>query len=137
MPTIRFYRHAQSTKNEKPGFVGGRSNESPLTELGEQQASQLGGALAFKEPKFVAAFCSGAKRTEQTGSLALQAAGMDLPLQKHEGLLEISQGKLWEGRDRQQPLILPDGTAETYTHPYTRGLDGRVTGGESVAEVGW
>jgi broad specificity phosphatase PhoE len=136
MSLIRFYRHAESMKNKNPHLVGGRSISSLLTPTtGRRQADELGPAMRRENRDFFAAFASPAIRARQTGRRALQSAGVGLPLLIHEGLLEISQG-LWEGRDRREPLLLPDGTVEVYTHPHRRGLDGRVTGGQSVAEVG-
>lgn len=135
MAVMRIYRHAESAKNKNGNIVGGRSIESHLTSDGEHQADELGLALRRKNRRLIAAFASSADRAIQTGVRSLQAGEFDLELHEHEGLLEISQG-LWEGKDRRQPLTLPNGTTEVYTHPYSRGLHGRVTGGESVAEAG-
>lgn len=135
MAQVELYRHAKAKKNCDPDIVGGRSNSSPLIVEGEAQADWLGDRFRREQKLFAAVYTSPAVRARSTAVRSLQRAGIVRPLIEHPGLQEISQG-LWEGRNRHEELSLPDGTIEQYIHPYKRGLDGRVAGGESIADVG-
>ncbi|HSX07116.1 MAG TPA: histidine phosphatase family protein [Candidatus Saccharimonadia bacterium] len=135
MIRAELYRHAKSKKNLNSNTVGGRSNDSPLITAGNAQSEQLGNHFIREGKVFTRAYTSPAVRARDTGLLAFQKSGIVLPIIEHLGLQEISQGE-WEGHDRREPLILPNGSLEHYIHPYKRGLHGKMTGGESIAEVG-
>jgi len=135
MAHLELYRHAEAIKNLNRNTVGGRSNHSELTAFGQVQADKLADVFTRQRKIFDGAHTSPAVRARDTGIRAFQRAGILLPIMKHPGLQEISQGA-WEGLDRTKPLILPDGSEERYIHPYARGLAGKMTGGESIAEVG-
>lgn len=127
------YRHAEATKNLNEHLVAGRSHTSRLTSRGRAQGEELGDFIDA-EREFDAVCSSIAVRAVQTTTLALKRANIELPVHPEPDLQEISQG-MWEGKDRRVPIKIRE-QEEYYTHPRDRGLDGRVTGGESVREVG-
>ncbi len=103
-------RHAESVANTNPHIIGGRSNETPLTELGIEQAKTLGRYLAAPRfrPDFI--YASPAVRTLQTAHYALAEAGIDYEPTIDEALQEMDQG-LWVGLNRHEtytPAVLKD-----------------------------
>ncbi len=125
-----FFRHAQSEANLQPHIVGGRSNHSPLSETGREQAARLGLYIAdhLPEPDFVHA--TPAVRTQQTARIALYAARLERPLRIEDDLQELDQG-MAEGRPRSEVY-----TQETFARIDAEGLDFKHEGGQSLRELG-
>lgn len=131
-PEIELYaiRHAECENNVNNHIVGGRSNESPLTQRGIEQAKQLGRYLLANDvtPDFV--YISPAVRTRDTARFALEELGIDIdPVVEHD-LQELDQG-LWTGRLRTETYT-PDVLAEIAR----QGKDFKADGGESMNETG-
>lgn len=125
-----FFRHGQSEANLQPHIVGGRSNHTPLTDTGREQAAHLGLYIAehLPEPDFVHA--TPAVRTQQTARIALYAARIYRPLRIEDELQELDQGTA-EGRLRSEVY-----TPETFARIDTDGLDFKHEGGQSLRELG-
>ena len=126
MVTVYLVRHAQSVMNTRRFLVGGRSNHTPLTQRGRQQATLCGQALRTQGVRPQALYVSPAVRTQQTAQL-LRA---DIPMHTDERLQELSQGS-WTGRPRvlvYNPVTLAAIAAQ--------GLDFAAPGGESMRQVG-
>jgi broad specificity phosphatase PhoE len=65
---VVFVRHAESVMNTLPHIIGGRSNETPLTERGHAQAAEAATKLAAMSTNVVRVVCSPAVRTIATAS---------------------------------------------------------------------
>lgn len=128
---VHFIRHAESDWNiNKQHLVGGRSNETPLSERGVHQAFVLGGYIGehLERPDLV--YASPAVRTMTTARIALRSAGIVRHIYVDPALQELSQGDV-EGMPREQ----------VYTDAVMRrieleGLDFKHKGGQSLRELG-
>jgi broad specificity phosphatase PhoE len=134
MMHIYFIRHAQCEMNVNVDkFIGGRTNESPLTPLGLRQAAALAARLkacGWKEPP--PCFSSTAIRAEHTMQMAAAALGVSpSKLQRSEALLELDQG-LWQGKERQACY----GTAKVKAALKADAWNFKPPQGESPREVG-
>jgi broad specificity phosphatase PhoE len=132
-PAIDLYviRHAESAANASGShLIGGRSNESPLTEKGVEQAKYLGQYLLAKDitPDFI--YSSPAVRTLQTAHYALTEMGIASEPTVDDNLQELDQG-LWVGRNRKDTY-----TEEVLSNIQMLGKDFKSDGGESMNEVG-
>lgn len=124
-------RHAECEMNLiYDEIIGGRSNESPLSELGEAQAAQLGRYILNHEinPDFY--FASPAVRARDTIDIVLKTMGLSQPVTIDERLLEMSQGDA-EGKPRKE--IYTDAVLAAIRRQL---LDFALPGGESMNEVG-
>lgn len=115
--------------NQRPELVGGRSNHAPLSEQGSREAIAAGLWLRREGIRPVRALSSGAVRADMTGSLALDAAGLRLPLERDQRLQEMSQGQ-FEGKPRVNIY-----TPEMVARLERAGLSGSLPGGESILDV--
>ena len=70
---IYLVRHGQTQFNET-GRIQGWC-DSPLTQLGQEQAAQLGKQFAAQHIRFDAAYCSTLQRTIDTARYYLQQVG--------------------------------------------------------------
>ncbi|KAI7842584.1 hypothetical protein COHA_003688 [Chlorella ohadii] len=132
MLRILLVRHGQCDMNlTVDQRIGGRTNHSPLTPLGERQAQALGAHLraalahAGVQPQRCAFFSSTAVRAVDTARLVMQA--LDVPTDKltsSEQLLELDQGQ-WEGAVRRE-CFTPELTAAFAADPW-RQVEQRMT----------
>lgn len=128
---IYLIRHAETVMNINPHLVGGRSNESPLTDRGVEQAKQLGRTLLAEQVFPTKVFVSPAIRTLETARYSLSEMGLAAKeVIVHDEIQELSQG-VWEGEQR----------AEVYTDTVLEdiarlGKDFKLEGGESMNDVG-
>lgn len=133
MTEFIFIRHGETEMNVQPHLIGGRSNHTPLTERGIQQAKDFGTYFGlnsqFRSPDVV--YSSGAKRTNSTAQYALKKMGTDplVPVLEDERLLEVSQGS-YEGMLRDE--VYSAENAERYN---LNSLDGKLPGGESILDA--
>jgi probable phosphoglycerate mutase len=132
-PVIDLYviRHAESAANASGShLIGGRSNETPLTEKGVEQAKQLGRYLFAKgiEPDFI--YSSPAVRTLRTAHYALTEMSIASEPMIEDSLQELDQG-LWVGCNRNDTY-----TEEVLADIALLGKDFKSDGGESMNEVG-
>ena len=111
MLRIFLIRHGECQMNlELKDKIGGRSNQSPLTPLGEHQAKMLGRhlrkAISIQEgqPTELKYFSSTAVRALETARLSMLELGIEEPhrfLVKTDELLEQDMGE-WEGGNRSE-----------------------------------
>jgi broad specificity phosphatase PhoE len=132
-PAIDLYviRHAESAANASGShLIGGRSNETPLTKKGVEQAKYLGQYLLAKgiNPDFI--YSSPAVRTLQTAHYALAEMGITSEPTIEDNLQELDQG-LWVGRNRKDTY-----TEGVLANIQLLGKDFKADGGESMNEVG-
>ncbi|MEI6621377.1 MAG: histidine phosphatase family protein [Actinomycetes bacterium] len=127
---VLLVRHGESVANTRPHIIGGRSNHSPLTSTGQQQATRLGRGLAAcgYQPEVV--YSSPAVRTVQTAESAMAAMGFQARVQLDDRLQELDQGQ-WTGRLRENAY-----TPESALLIAAHGVDFAAPGGESMRAVG-
>ena len=131
MINFYFIRHAECAMNlDVDLYVGGRSNESPLTERGVLQSRLLGRSLTQKGVRFDSVYSSPAVRTRDTAKLSCLEMGfaLDRIIQRAE-FLELSQGT-WEGMVRKE-VYTPEMLAEINSNNWHF----KAPGGESQKEV--
>jgi probable phosphoglycerate mutase len=130
MIELYFLRHAETDFNAHNKFIGGRSNHIPLSELGDQQAKQVGENFRENEIKFEKVYCSPAVRTKETLQIILNETSLsDNPIEYSDDLQELSQGE-WEGRLREE-IYTPERLAEINSNQWLF----KAPGGESQKEV--
>ncbi|MHA2032615.1 MAG: histidine phosphatase family protein [Candidatus Kariarchaeaceae archaeon] len=108
---VHFIRHGQSEANQSRTIIQGQF-DSPLSEMGRQQASELGAKLSFS---FERVYASPLKRVKQTAIIALSTIGWDLnDIIYFDELMEIGMGN-FEGltfeevgltREELRPIIM-------------------------------
>lgn len=130
MTEIYLVRHGEAEHNLKEaGFIGGRSHDARLTTDGEEQARRFGRYLRKAHLQPTQVWTSGAVRTNQTAELSLTAAGIELIWQEDDRFHEVSQGE-FEGKLRENVY-----TDEVIEQLQRDGLDGKLPGGESLADA--
>jgi broad specificity phosphatase PhoE len=99
---ISFFRHGQSKMNLNPHIISGRSNQTPLSTKGEEEAVLLGKRIRDSGIVYKRIYSSTAKRAIDTGIIAMQQSNynIDKIVQSAE-LLELDQGD-WEGKLREE-----------------------------------
>jgi probable phosphoglycerate mutase len=121
-------RHGQTAWNlgAGPERFRGRT-DLPLDATGEAQAARVGGRLANTD--VAAIYASPLQRARQTAAPLAERLG--LPVQPHDGLLDINYG-LWQGLTHAEAA-----TAYPELHRLWRTRPDRVRfpGGESLADV--
>lgn len=126
---IWFIRHGESEANRNLHLVTGRSNHTPLSPAGREQAQALGNALRECGYQPDAVYASPAVRTVTTADLALQAMGITDPARLDDRLQELDQGE-WTGLPRDE--VYPANQAAIDA----AGVNFRPPGGESMHDVG-
>lgn len=131
MQRVLLIRHGECAMNlELDARIGGQSNGSPLTALGEAQAAALGARLAAEGVAAPPCFASTAVRAVETARIAMEALGLEpSALVADAALLEQSAGE-WEGAlrtDCYTAAVLAEIAADTRAFA--------APGGESQAEV--
>jgi probable phosphoglycerate mutase len=131
--TLYFCRHGQTQANVEKRFQG-RTRDTPLTELGEQQMHQVAQILANREPDFAALACVSSPLPRAKRSMELIRTALGLAVEEYttdDRLCEIDLG-VWDGlTDSEARALDPAKFAE-------RGNDKwnvRVPGGENYADV--
>lgn len=89
MPFFLFLRHGQATNNVQR-ILAGRTSGYPLTELGIQQAEEIGDFL--KPLKISKIYCSPIERAEHTARIVAKKVELDYDIE--ERLTEIDMGVL-------------------------------------------
>lgn len=136
MQHILLIRHAECVMNlHLATTIGGRANESPLTNRGKAQAAALERRLAQLpeglRPRLL--FASTAVRARETAEAIAQAIkesdAIALPVSLEADLLEIEMGQ-WAGKDRKETY-----TPQVLSEIRARPLDFAAPGGESQRQV--
>ncbi|KIY47400.1 phosphoglycerate mutase-like protein [Fistulina hepatica ATCC 64428] len=134
MLTITFIRHGQSEDNLKAIWAGWK--DTPLSELGREQAEALSHSTALHNPPITAIYSSPLLRAYQT-ALAVQSKISDIPITQDPNLREhyfgIAEGHIWTPE-------LPSGMSlrEAYAQgmfPIPQGRDGAFPEGESFNDL--
>ncbi len=114
MLNFYFIRHAESVMNCAPHIIGGRSNETPLSERGKLEAASLGKRLVAENILFDKIYSSTAVRCRETARLVGKHMGFSLVDIVFSGeLLELSQGE-WQGKPRVE-IYTPETVASINT----------------------
>lgn len=130
MTEIYLVRHGEAEHNlRETGFIGGRSHDARLTTEGKEQARRFGRYLREIGLQPAQIWTSGAVRTNRTAELSLIAAGINPIWREDERFHEVSQGK-FEGEPREDVY-----TDEVIQLLQRDGLDGKLPGGESLADA--
>ncbi|HIH24330.1 TPA: histidine phosphatase family protein [Candidatus Woesearchaeota archaeon] len=130
MPSLYLIRHAQSMANANSHLICGRSNESPITPLGERQAHALGAYLKDESITFDEVYTSPALRTRETARIVCGHIGFPIErIVESDMVQELSQGD-WVGRDRRTIY-----TPELKQIINLNNHDFKAPGGESQREV--
>ncbi len=127
---VYLIRHAETVMNTNPHLVGGRSNETPLTPRGVEQAKRLGRAMLARRIFPFKVFASPAVRTRNTAQYSLAEMGLEIEPLVQDALQELGQG-VWEGRPRLEAY-----TATALENIAKLGKDFKLEGGESMNDVG-
>lgn len=98
MPRLAIIRHGQSIWNAQNRFTGWV--DVPLTEQGEAEARQAGEHLRGADIEWGIAYTSVLERAIRTCDIALQTAGIDVPVIRDPALNERNYGDL-QGLDKQ------------------------------------
>lgn len=127
-------RHGESAWNAGnvggPHIIGGRSNETPLTDLGQSQSKNIGRLLLKKGLIPDRVFSSPAVRALDTCRIALSEMGLDIDVTVDYALQEMDQGD-WVGHTRDEVY-----TPEVRSEMERLGMDFKSPGGESMHETG-
>lgn len=123
-------RHAETVMNTNPHLVGGRSNETPLTPKGIEQAKKLGRAMLTKGIVPHKAFASPAIRTIDTARYSLAEMGLNVEPLIQDAIQELGQG-IAEGKLRTD--VYTDAVRQDIAR---LGKDFKLKGGESMNDVG-
>jgi len=127
MPILALVRHGQSLWNLQNRFTGWV--DVPLTEKGVAEARRAGERLAGQH--FDVAYTSALSRAQETLRLAMEVAGLDVPVIRDAALNERDYGDL-AGLDKAA-------TAERYgaeqVHTWRRSFDVAPPGGESLKDT--
>jgi alpha-ribazole phosphatase/probable phosphoglycerate mutase len=123
--SLYLVRHGETLWNNVMRYQG--HCDIALNETGERQARALATRLAGK--RFASVYSSDLTRAFQTASII--AAPHGLPVTKLRALREIHFGE-WEGLNRDEIRTrYPDHSEQWWSRP----LDTRLPGGETLAEV--
>jgi broad specificity phosphatase PhoE len=125
---LTLVRHGQSTAN-RDGLLQGRL-DTPLSELGRRQASQLGAWFAERRMQWDAAYCSPLHRARDTARIITERVGHPDAIDNSD-LAEIHVGSM---QGKTGPALRLE-----HSSFYARGLDGlgdySEFGGETYEEV--
>ncbi|MDP1694012.1 MAG: histidine phosphatase family protein [Candidatus Woesearchaeota archaeon] len=102
MLDLYFIRHAESVMNGSPHLLGGRSEGTPLSEVGKQQSQLLGKRFLLQGIKFHKIYSSPSIRAAETARLVGKQMGyLSKEIIFSDDLIELSQGD-WEGRSKTE-----------------------------------
>jgi broad specificity phosphatase PhoE len=124
--TITWIRHGQSEWNAENRWQG--HSESPLSELGREQATALGRRLLKSPYAFDAVYSSDLGRALETARLALPNVEIRIDPRLREIHFGAFEGRAFDQLDPAQR----DEVSSWWRSPYDRALPG---GGESMAEL--
>jgi probable phosphoglycerate mutase len=132
MSDARVYliRHGEAMNNIQANTIAGQALDAPLTDLGTQQASNLG--LSLRRIGLIpdVVYTSTARRAIETGHFALAGMGLKADLIEDERLLEQHTGD-WTGSVASEIF-----TEAQVSEIEQLGKDFRSPNGESMNDVG-
>jgi 2,3-bisphosphoglycerate-dependent phosphoglycerate mutase len=127
MPILVLVRHGQSLWNLQNRFTGWV--DVPLTSVGRDEARAAGAALTGMH--FDVAYTSALVRAQETLRIALEVAGLDLPVIRDAALNERDYGDL-AGLDKAETAAR---YGEEQVHLWRRSYDVAPPGGESLKDT--
>jgi len=122
------FRHGESARNNERHLIGGRTNHTPLSQRGLEQAVLLGRLL--QGTSFDLVYTSTAPRSIETARITCAEMGYTGSIIPRDELIEISQGD-WDGKPRKE-VYTPEVLAQINSPPYGTF---RPPGGESHLDV--
>ena len=129
MPRLAIIRHGQSTWNAQNRFTGWV--DVPLTEQGREEARAAGRHLAGSGVDWAVAYTSVLQRAITTCALALEVAGIDVPVIRDEALNERHYGDL-QGLNKQE---MRDQFGDEIVHVWRRSYSVPPPNGEALADT--
>jgi len=130
MLDLYLFRHGECEANTHSDMIGGQTNESPLTALGETQARALGIRLFNERIRFDRIFSSSAVRALDTARIVCNHIAFNKKMiAVCADLLELNQGD-WQGDKRSDRYTVACLKEMNILHP-----DFSAPGGESQREV--
>ena len=129
MPRLAIIRHGQSIWNAQNRFTGWV--DVPLTEQGEQEARKAGRHLDGSGVEWHVAYTSVLQRATETCRIALEVAGIDVPVVRDEALNERHYGDL-QGLDKQE---MREQYGDEIVHVWRRSYRIPPPNGEALADT--
>lgn len=129
MPRLAIIRHGQSIWNAQNRFTGWV--DVPLTPAGEDEAREAGKHLAGSGVQWDVAYTSVLARATETCRIALDVAGIQVPVVRDEALNERHYGDL-QGLDKQ---AMREEYGEEIVHLWRRSFRIPPPNGEALADT--
>lgn len=129
MPRLAIIRHGQSIWNADNRFTGWV--DVPLTEQGRDEARRAGELLAGAGVDWAIAYTSRLRRAIDTCTIALDVAGIDVPVVRDEALNERHYGDL-QGLDKQ---AVGEQYGEEILHTWRRSFSIPPPNGEALEDT--
>ncbi|MFT5563487.1 MAG: 2,3-bisphosphoglycerate-dependent phosphoglycerate mutase [Myxococcota bacterium] len=129
MPRLAIIRHGQSLWNAQNRFTGWV--DVPLTEQGEAEARAAGDRLASSGVGWDVAYTSVLQRATHTCDLAMEAAGITVPIIRDEALNERHYGDL-QGLNKKATI---DRFGEHVVHVWRRSFAIPPPNGEALKDT--
>ena len=133
--TVDLIRHAESLMNVAMAdpnnipFIGGRENHIDLSELGKDQAKELGRFALKDGTQLTQLYCSPAQRSQRTCAISAEVMGLTIPAVIDDRLQELDQGE-WTNQPR---TVYDDPANKAAMHK--AGSNFAPPGGQSMNDV--
>lgn len=129
MPRLAIIRHGQSTWNAQNRFTGWV--DVPLTEQGAEEARAAGRHLRGSGVAWDVAYTSVLRRAIDTCTIALEVAGIDVPVIRDQALNERHYGDL-QGLDKQ---AMREQFGDAIVHAWRRSYSIPPPNGEALSDT--
>lgn len=129
MPRLAIIRHGQSVWNAQNRFTGWV--DVPLTEQGETEARRAGERLAGAGIDWQVAYTSVLSRAIRTQEIAMDVAGIDVPVIRDQALNERNYGDL-QGLDKARTA---ERFGEHVVHVWRRSFEIPPPNGEALSDT--
>ena len=129
MPRLAIIRHGQSVWNAQNRFTGWV--DVPLTEQGEAEARRAGERLADAGIDWHVAYTSVLSRAIRTQEIAMEVAGIDVPVIRDQALNERNYGDL-QGLNKARTA---ERFGEHVVHVWRRSYDIPPPNGEALSDT--
>lgn len=129
MPRLAIIRHGQSIWNAQNRFTGWV--DVPLTDQGEEEARAAGRHLDGSGVQWDVAYTSVLRRAIDTCTIALDVAGIDVPVVRDEALNERHYGDL-QGLNKQE---MRDQFGDEIVHVWRRSYSVPPPNGEALEDT--